>query len=153
MNPAIFLTLDDTLITTLSKQKYALHREDWKFINNSVEFIREYYSKDYLIFIITNQSAIANNITPEKVFHAKMELILTTLEKDLKIKPNYIQYRYCIDEESYSYLPQPGLILDLALEYEVDLSKSILLGNSLYDKAILLYSGIRFYQDITDLIY
>jgi histidinol phosphatase-like enzyme len=153
MKPALFILLDDTLITTLSGKKYSLHREDWKFINNAVEFIKEYYNKDYFIFIITNQLAIYNNITPEKAFHAKMELILSTLEKDLKIKKNFIQYRYCIDEDSYSFLPKPGLILDLALEYEVDLSKSILLGNSLYDKAILIYSGIKIYKDVTDLIY
>lgn len=153
MIPALFVILDNTLITTISKQKYALHREDWKFINSSVSCLKEYYDKGYKVFIISNQPAIRDNITPDKAFNAKMHLILNTLERDLKIPQHKIKYSYSVeDEEGYSFLPNPGLILNLALKHRIDLSKSVLLGNSIYDKAILLYSGIKTYIHASNLI-
>lgn len=153
MKKALFLTLDNTLITTLSGRAYSLHSEDWKFIIQTVEAIKDYYSKGYVICIITNQPQIANNIVSEKTFIRKMNLILKTLEKDLKIKSNEISYGYCIEEGTYHYLPNPGLIYDFALEFEIDVLNSILIGNSNKDKLIATYSGITTYIDKTNLTY
>ena len=151
MNKALFLTLDNTLITTRSGSKYSLHREDWQFIDATVSTIKSYYDKGYLICLIINQSQIADNITTDKVFHAKLTLILQSLEKTLKLKTNSIIYEYCIDIDSYNYLPRPGMIYNLALEYDLDIVNSLLIGNSLYDKTIAIYSGIKNYIGVTDL--
>lgn len=151
MNRALFLTLDDTLVSTRSGHKYSLHREDWKFIDTTVSAIKSYYDKGYLICILINQAQIADNITTDKTFHAKLALILQSLEIKLKLKPNSIIYEYCIDTESYNYLPRPGMVYNLALEYDLDIVNSILIGNSIYDKTISIYSGIKTYFDITEL--
>lgn len=151
MKRALFLTLDNTLITTRSGHKYSLHREDWQFIDTTVEAIKSYDKEGYLVCLIINQSQIANNITTDRVFHAKLSLILQALEKNLKLQSNSIVYEYCIDESSYNYLPKPGMVYNLALEYELDLSKSVLIGNSIYDKTISIYSGIGTYLDVTQI--
>lgn len=153
MQKALILTLDNTLITTLSGRKYSLHSEDWKFILQTVEAIKDYYSKGYRICIISNQSSITNGITTEKSFIYKMNLIVTTLEKDLKLKINTISYSYCIDEDSYYKLPYPGLLYSLALDFELDLYKSVFIGNSLEDESTSIRCGIRKYIDVTDLNY
>lgn len=153
MNKALFLTLDETLITTLSGRKFALHGEDWKFILQTVEAIKDFYSKGYYICIITNQTNVLNNPLAEKAFLRKMKLVLDTLEKDIKIKHNKISYFYCIDEASYNYLPRPGMIYEYAVDHEIDIVNSTLLGGSIYDRAIAVYAGISNYIDKTNLNY
>lgn len=153
MIPALILTLDNTLIKTRSKQQYALHSEDWLFNNQAVAAIKEYSAKQYKILIISNQLAIYNNITPEKSFLRKMELIVSTLERDLKLKPASICYSYCIDVDSYNFLPNPGMLYDFALDFDISLYNSILIGSSIYDKTIATYSGISTYLDISLLTY
>ncbi len=152
MKKALFLTLDNTLICTRSGHKNSLHREDWQFIKEVVANIKGYYNKGYLICLVINQSQIADNITTDKLFHAKLALILQSLEKYLKLPTNTIIYEYCIDKESYNYLPRPGMIYNLALEYDLDIVNSVLIGNSIYDKTIAIYSGIKTYIDVTELL-
>lgn len=153
MKRALILTLDNTLITTLSKQKYALHAEDWKFILQTVEAIRDYSSRGYRICIISNQPSITNNIISEKVFLRKMELVVSTLEKDLKLKPRTISFSYCIDDESYYKLPNPGLLYNLAIDFELDLYRSIFIGNSLEDESTAILAGIKTFITVTNLNY
>lgn len=153
MKKALFITLDNTLITTRSKQKYALHSEDWQFVNQAVECIKDFISKDFIVLIISNQGRIAQGLLSDKNFTRKVDLIITTLEKDLNIKSNKITYEYSIDELDFTYLPNPGMIYQLALEFKLDLKGSYLLGSSIFDKAIINYSGIGTYIDVTNLNY
>ena len=151
MNKALFLTFDDTLVTTLSGRKHSLHGEDWKFINQAVYAIRDGIKEGYIVCLLINQSGITNNFISERTFNRKLELILSTLEKDLKLKQNTIKYAYCVDEDSYNYLPKPGMIYELALEYEINVTSSILIGNSDLDLAIIKLSGIGQFINVSEL--
>lgn len=151
MKKAIFLTLDNTLITTISGRQYPLHGEDWKLIPKTVDILRSFCVKDYMLFIIINQKQIKEGLVTNKSFHRRVLLIIATLEKVLNIHRGSILYNYCIDKHSYNYLPKPGMIYDLASEYELDIVNSILIGNSDFDKTISIYAGIKQYIDISNL--
>jgi HAD superfamily hydrolase (TIGR01662 family) len=153
MERLLILTLDGTLITTLSGRKYSVHSEDWKFIIQAVEAIKDYHKRGYKIFIMSNQLAIYNNIISDKSFLRKMNLIVNTLERDLPIKVNSICYDYCIDEESYRFLPKPGMLYEFAVDHEIDLINSVFIGSSLLDKNSALSVGIKNYIDVTNLTY
>lgn len=153
MTPALFLTLDNTLVNTLSGRKYSLHREDWKFNVQAVAAIRDFIDRGYRVCLLINQVGISQGFIQEKTFKAKLELILSTLERDLKLYKNQIKYAYCTDEESYDCLPKPGLIYALARKYTIDVPTSILIGNSIYDKDICRYSGIGTFIDVYSLTY
>jgi histidinol phosphatase-like enzyme len=151
MNKALFLTFDDTLVTTLSGRKYSLHGEDWKFINQAVYAIRDGIKEGYMVCLLINQDAITTNLISERTFLRKLDLVVNTLERDLKLKTNTIRYAYCIDNTSYNYLPKPGMIYELATEYELDIVNSVLIGNSKYEELIAKKSGISKYIDISSL--
>jgi len=153
MTKSLILTLDNTLVVPLSKGKYSLHAEDWKFINQTVEAIADYARKGYKILIISNQPYVASNITPESAFIRKMNLIVTTIERLKNIEPNSICYDYCIDEDSYSYLPKPGMLYEFAMDHEIDLINSVFIGSSMFDKDKATKAGIKTYIDISELDY
>jgi D-glycero-D-manno-heptose 1,7-bisphosphate phosphatase len=153
MRRALFITLDNTLISTRSGQKYALHSEDWKLNLQVVEAIREFTDKSYLIFIITNQVQIEQGLVNEKTFNRKLDLITSTLEKDLKLKKGSITCEYCTNSSEFKYLPNPGMIYQLALEFELSVKESYFIGNSEFDKTLMRYSGIGTYINASELTY
>ncbi len=143
MNKALFITFDETLVTTLSGKKYSIHGEDWKFINNTVDIIRKGISDEYIICFIINQIGIELGYISEKTFLRKIELIIKTLEKDLKLKTNTINYMYCSNSESYLCLPNPGMIYELAIEHEIDVVNSTVVSHTKLDWTICENAGIK----------
>lgn len=148
MKKALFITLDDTLVTTLSGRPYPIHGEDWKFISKTLPVIKEYHSKGYLICIITNQVGIHKGLILETMFLRKMELIVATLERDLDLKVNDITYNYSTIPFDYDYLPNPGLLYSLAVDYDIDVVNSTLIGNCEREKLITKTTGIKNYIDV-----
>jgi histidinol phosphatase-like enzyme len=153
MQLGLFITLDNTLITTRSGRTHALHSEDWKFISETIYAIKDYYDKGYKIFIICNQFQISQGFTPKLAFVKKLEDIIETIEKDLKLKKNSISYDYNIEEGLYRTLPNPGIIYELATDFEIDVVNSILIGSCYADKHTAINSGIKNYITVTDLVY
>lgn len=153
MRKGLFITLDNVLIKTLSGREYSLHTQDWKFNNQVVEAVKDYNYKGYKIIVITNQSQIYKGLTTEKLFNIKFENVLGALEKHLKLKNNSIASNYCIEEDTYNYIPNPGMVYEIAIEFELDLFNSFLIGNSIYEKELAKKAGISNYLDVTDLNY
>lgn len=165
MERAIILTLNNTLITTLSNREHSTHLEDWKFIKETVLALEYYLVNNYSrICIVCNQSAIYNKLITEKSFILKMNNVVERLERkinkelgikglynNLKIKKNFISYSYTIDKESYYYLPKPGLLFSLALDFELDLYNSIFIGNSAEDESSAILAGVKTYINVLNL--
>jgi histidinol phosphatase-like enzyme len=151
MKRALFLTFDGTLITTLSGRKYSIHSEDWKFILPTVTLIKSYIEKGYVIALLINQPKVKEGIINFKTFNIKLELVLKTLERDLK-KNNIIKYAYCLESNTYHSLPNAGMIYALALDYELDIVNSILASRDVLDKEIAINSGIKYFININNLI-
>lgn len=151
MNKALFITFDNTLIKPLSNNKRYLHSNDWRFINQTLVAIKEHYDKGYIICFIINQSQIDYGLISPTVFNIKLTDIFTTISKDLKIPLKELLFEIAVIEDSYYFLPQPGMIYKLAIANKLDLKKSIIIGNNLYDKSIKDNAGLKEYIDVTDL--
>ena len=151
MKKAVFITLDNTLITTLSGKSYSVHSEDWKFKDNILNVIKDYYNKDYKVCVICNQFQVTYGLTTPKAFLKKLEDVITNIEKALKLRKNSISYSYCFEADSYRALPNPGLIFELACDYELDVKNSCFIGSSYDDRKSAEEVGIVNYFDITDL--
>lgn len=151
MDKALFINLDGTLITTNSGRKFPIHSNDWKLLPGTLDAIKYFYTKGYKIIIISNQFCIAEGYLSEKVFINKVESICNKIEKLIKIKANSIIYFYCKDIETYNTIPNPGMAYEAALEYELDLSESIMFGCTEQDKEFQHNTGIKEYYHITEI--
>lgn len=147
MKRALFILLDNTLILDINGKINVNLLTNWKFNLNVLKEIKFHYNKNYHIHIISNQPLINRGLLDEKIFLKKIELICKEIEKLLELPNNTIYYSFAINEESYSYLPKGGMIFEIALEHELDIKKSKLIGTYDYDKDIVYNTGIGFFID------
>lgn len=153
LDKALFVALDNTLITTNSGNKYPIHSEDWKFMPNILDAIKSYSNHGYRIIIISNQKEITQGIINEKVFIKKIEKICSKLEKNLKLEKNSVIYTYCKDIDSFNTMPNPGMAYELAVEYEISLLNSVMIAEEIDDLLFRVSSGIGALHETSDIQY
>lgn len=151
LNKAIFIDLDDTLIETNTGRQFPIHTKDWKFIVPTANAIKYYSKQGYKIIIVTNQECIEQGYLSETAFIGKIEAICNVLEKRYNIKPASICYTYCKEVDSYNRIPNPGMVFEMAIEYDIDMINSILIGNSNDTTQLQLGSGIGTYLSLDEI--
>jgi D,D-heptose 1,7-bisphosphate phosphatase len=138
---AVFLDRDGT-INTLNN--FVVKPEDFFLINGAAQAIKKINNMGYLAIVITNQPVIARGeVDPEtlELIHMKME---TELGKqgayidDLFFCPHHPDGGFPGERPEYKIdcdcrKPKPGMILQAAQKYNIDLSKSFMVGDDLRD--------------------
>ena len=136
--PAIFLDRDGTIneeVNLLNKP------EQLKLIEGTAEAIKLINKSDYLTIIVTNQPVIARNLCSIE----ELEYIHASLETMLGKEGAYVNaIYYCphhpdkgYPEERTEYKincdcrkPKPGMLLQAAKDWNVDLAESFMIGDS-----------------------
>lgn len=142
MNKALFLDRDGVINV---EKNYLYKKDDFEFIDGIFELCKHYQELGYLIFVVTNQSGIARKYYSEDDFLELSEWMITAFkEKGIEIQKVY----YCphhpeISGECRCRKPKPGMILDAAKEYDVDLSQSLLVGDKERDIEAAINAGIH----------
>jgi HAD superfamily hydrolase (TIGR01662 family) len=148
LQKVLFTDLDGTLIETKSGRTFPLHSEDWKFIPETLNAIKEYYSKGYKIIIVTNQGGLAFGYFSVKVFLKKMTCICNSLEKILKLRKNSVSYFFCSKMQGFNRKPFPGMAIQAMEEYHLTLHESVMMGDMDTDEEFTLNAGINTYLSI-----
>ena len=76
---------------------------------------------DYLLICVTNKPDIERGLTTQAVVDA----IYNKMRAELPLDDIFI----CYSENSDCYKPKPGLLLDAAAKYAIDLTKSYMIGD------------------------
>ncbi|MED0676150.1 HAD family hydrolase [Aneurinibacillus thermoaerophilus] len=132
-NKALFLDRDGVI----NVEKNYVHKiEDFEFMDGIFETLRYFQEKGYLLIIITNQAGIGRGYYTEEQFHILNDWMLSEFEKEgiYITKVYYCPYhpehgigKY--KRDSFDRKPNPGMILKSQKEFNIDLSKSILVGD------------------------
>lgn len=149
--PAIFLDRDGTIneeVNLLNKP------EQLKLIEGAAEAIRLINMSDYLAIIVTNQPVIARNLCSIE----ELEYIHASLETMLGKERAYVNaIYYCphhpdkgYPEERPEYKidcecrkPKPGMLLQAAKDWNIDLSNSYMIGDSDRDLKVGKNAGCK----------
>jgi D-glycero-D-manno-heptose 1,7-bisphosphate phosphatase len=125
----IFIDRDGVINKKAPRAEYVKSWDEFEFIPGSIEALMLLVEHDYKIFIVTNQAGIARGAMTErdlKKIHANLE---KELEKhNVKIEGIY----YCPhgwNEECECRKPKPGMFFQAAREHDLDLTKSIFIGD------------------------
>jgi D-glycero-D-manno-heptose 1,7-bisphosphate phosphatase len=127
-NKALFLDRDGVIN---AEKNYVSKKEDFEFIEGIFEFCSFFQKKGYLIFVITNQAGIARGYYTESDFKILSDWMVSEfIQRDIHISKVY----YCPHHPDITGLcdcrkPNPGMILQAAKEFDLNLSESILIGD------------------------
>ncbi|KYH34471.1 D-glycero-alpha-D-manno-heptose-1,7-bisphosphate 7-phosphatase [Clostridium tepidiprofundi DSM 19306] len=146
MNKALFLDRDGVI----NKEKNYLYKiEDFEFIEGVFETLKYFQDKGYLLIIITNQAGIGRGYYTEVDFQKLNNWMIKQFRlRDIVInKVYYCPYHpvYGIGKykrQSYDRKPNPGMILRAQKDFEIDLSKSILIGDKESDIQAGIVAGV-----------
>jgi len=120
--------------------EYTHQIKDFVFIEDVFEVCRYFIQLGYQLVIITNQSGIARAYYSEEDFDKLNQWMLEQFKiNNIEIKAVY----YCPHHPTKGIgkykiacqcrKPNPGMIIQAALEHQIDLSQSILIGDNLSD--------------------
>ena len=140
MNKAVFLDRDGTINV---EKNYLFKIEDFEFLPGVIEALKLFQENGYKLIIITNQSGIARGYYTEEDFHKLNDWMIDTLKKyGIYIDavyycphhPDAINQEYRMDCQCRK--PNIGLFIKAAEEFNIDLSKSIAIGDKIRDCSI-----------------
>ncbi|WP_246739706.1 HAD-IIIA family hydrolase [Martelella sp. HB161492] len=145
--PALFLDRDGTLN---EDDGYTHKAEDLLWKEGAREAIRFANDAGYYVFVVTNQAGVAHGYYTEAdviAFHAAMKASL------VEIGAHIDAFEWCpyhpeakledFRQKSPRRKPEPGMLLDLATKFPIDLPNSIMVGNAESDVAAGEAANIR----------
>lgn len=127
-NKALFLDRDGVI----NKEKnYVFNIEDFEFIDGIFSFCEYFQRKGYLIFVITNQAGIARGFYSADDFAVLTDWMASQFaQRNIHLsKVYYCPHHPDITGSCDCRKPNPGMILQAAKEFDLNLSESILVGD------------------------
>tara|TARA_B100000029_G_scaffold449008_1_gene471877 strand:+ start:543 stop:1820 length:1278 start_codon:yes stop_codon:yes gene_type:complete len=139
--PAIFLDRDGVINKDQGPLKYS---NPMNFFNNSLKALIKLRKSEYLIFLITNQSGVAKGfISLNKLINSFKKYEMHLSKKNFYFDKIYFCPHYPIkgyrgENKKFKIKcncrkPKPGLIFKAKNEFNIDLSKSYFVGDSITD--------------------
>lgn len=133
--------------------------KDLKLYTGIIKLIKYLNLKKYLVIIVTNQSGIGRGYYSEKQFKNFNDKLI----KILKYKNAYIDdYFFCPHHPKYAtgqYLkncncrkPKPGMLLQAKKKWQINFSKSFMIGDKISDSKAAKKVKIKFYFNKNNLL-
>lgn len=147
INKALFLDRDGIINVD---HGYVHKPEDFEFVEGIFELCRIALSKDYKIFVITNQAGIARGYYDIPTFELLSQWMTEQFTTHgIEITKVY----YCPHHPTTGVnqfvkscrcrKPEPGLILQAQKEFAIDLKASIFIGDKLSDMQAAKNAGVE----------
>lgn len=124
---ALFLDRDGILNVD---RAYVYRFEDIVWVDGIIELISFANTHGYLVIVLTNQSGVAQGMYKEEdviKLHEQMNNYL--LSKKVKVD----DWFYCTEYDSERRKPRPGMMIEARDKYDIDLSKSFMVGDKITD--------------------
>jgi D-glycero-D-manno-heptose 1,7-bisphosphate phosphatase len=128
MNKALFIDRDGVINVD---KVHVSRKEDFEFTEGIFDLCRKYASEGYLIIVITNQAGIAKGLYSDKDFDKLSDWMTRQFdEKGILISKVY----HCPHHPDFTgpcgcRKPEPGMILQAIKDFDLDISKSVLIGD------------------------
>jgi len=147
MKRALFLDRDGVINVD---HGYVYRQSDFEFTEGIFDLCRHAKSAGYLIFVVTNQAGIGRGLYTEADFHELTRWMCDVFAQEgcaidkvyfCPTHPVHGIGPYKVD--SLRRKPFPGMILEAAAEFEIDLAGSVLIGDKPSDIEAGRAAGIK----------
>ena len=142
MKKALFLDRDGVINV---EKNYLYKIEDFEFIEGIFDLCSYYQAKGYKIFVVTNQSGIAREYYSEEDFEKLTSWMQNKFKENgvLISKVYHCSHHPDISGECDCRKPKPGMLLEAAKDFEVDLVNSIMVGDKERDIEAAIHAGLQ----------
>lgn len=131
MHPAIFLDRDGVIIE--NRPDYVRDWSQVKFIPGALQALAYLNRLPMPVILITNQAGIGRKmISPDTAAEINQRMIQVIVDAGGRIDGVYV-CPHTPEDHCNCRKPKPGLILQAAQDQDIDLSRSILIGDNLTD--------------------
>lgn len=131
MKPAIFLDRDGVIIE--NRPNYVRRWEDVEFFPPAIHALACYSASPYQFIIVTNQSVVGRGIVSLETVEFINQQIVDELEKNGCRIDGVMMCPHKPEDSCSCRKPQPGLLVDAAQIYSIDLTKSVMIGDAWTD--------------------
>ncbi|MEI8234104.1 MAG: HAD family hydrolase [Verrucomicrobiota bacterium] len=140
--PAVFLDRDGTL---MEEVHYCADPAQVRLFPGTAAALRRLTERGFLCVVITNQSGIGRGLLTEEQYHAvQCELLRQLAQEDAA--PLIAASYFCPDAPptpSPRRKPEPGMVLEAARDFGIDLARSWFVGDKAADIACGSRAGTR----------
>jgi D-glycero-D-manno-heptose 1,7-bisphosphate phosphatase len=143
MRRCVFLDRDGVINFKPAQGEYIRTWGEFRLIPSVVDWIRLFNALDLLVIVVTNQRGVTlGQIDPEELarIHDKMRRELLGL--GARIDDIFC----CVHEEGVCNCrkPRPGMVMEAARKWDIDVTQSVLIGDSTRDEELALACGMAF---------
>lgn len=139
----VFLDRDGVINQAPRAGAYIGQWSDFRLLPNITDWIRIFNSLDYLVIVVTNQRCIARGVVPGEA----VDEIHSLMAAELARRGARIDDIYCCPHEEDSCScrkPRPGMVLEAQRKWDIDLRRSLMIGDSDRDEALAARCGMTF---------
>lgn len=145
--PAIFLDRDGVIN---KDNGYVSQVDDFEFIEGVIEACIEFQKKGYLLVVITNQSGIARGYFTEKQFNTLTEWMdWSMVDRGVELDGIYYCPHHAEEGQGEFKIecdcrkPKAGMLINAIEDLDIDVERSILIGDKLSDLQAGMAAGIK----------
>lgn len=140
MKRAVFFDRDGTLNV---EKRYLGDPDKLELVADIIPALKQIQEAGFELFIVTNQSGIGRGYYTVDDMHAVNEKLIRLL-KEQGIRFSKIYYAPEAPEQpSYGRKPSPQFLLDAAEEFDIDLSRSFMIGDKPSDLQCGWNAGVQ----------
>ncbi len=139
MKKAIFLDRDGVINNTLlkmGKMRAPYTLEEFSFINGVREAVTKLKEKGFVLIVVTNQPDVARGWVSREGVDVVNQYVMSELEVDDLISCFHTEKDGCECRK-----PKPGMLTNSAKKWDVDLSRSFMVGDRMSDVEAGLAAG------------
>ncbi len=146
--PALFLDRDGVINKDVG---YANQIKDFIWRNNIKKFVKNYNDKNFYVIVITNQSGIGRGYYSEKDMHKLHNWMIYNFREyganidDIFYSPYYkYSKNHKFRKDKKLRKPNIGMIKLAQKKWNINMKKSIFIGDNLIDKKTAINAGLGF---------
>jgi D-glycero-D-manno-heptose 1,7-bisphosphate phosphatase len=141
--PAAFLDRDGTLNVRPAEHEYVANPSDFVWLPGAREAMARLHGAGYVLAVVSNQRGVARGLVPMSALRD----IERRIQRDLAGFGCRVEaFRYCVhdlDDECECRKPRPGMLRELALDLDLALADSWMIGDTESDVAAGRAAGCR----------
>lgn len=145
MHKALFLDLDGTVRKTKSGKVAPSDHKDQVVLPGRTELIKKYKDDGFKIIAVTNQAGISKGY----LTHEQCKACLFHLNQELGMPFDDMLYEPSDDPKHPRRKPNPGMLQEAAEKHNIDLGKSLMVGDMSTDRDAAKSAGVP-YMDASE---